>query len=231
VKNEDLIFLLDNYLEKIDSSWWSAFYRNKKRKVPFFTNKPDESLVDYIENKLLPEKGIVLELGCGNGRNSIYFCKNGFTVDGIDFSETAIEEANEKSKLVENKPNFICSSIFDYNYNGKCYDIIYDCGCFHHIVPHRRPLYIDLINQKLKKNGLFSLICFTPEGGYDLCDLQVYEKRTMKGGIGYSKERLTQIFNSDFEIVSMRKMIEQDNESEYFGKSFLWSVLFRKRDK
>ena len=42
----------------------------------------------------------IIEFGCGNGRDSIYFATHGFTVYGCNLSKDAIEKNVEKSKAV-----------------------------------------------------------------------------------------------------------------------------------
>ena len=43
--------------------------------------------------------GNLVELGCGNGRDSLYFAKHGVHVTGIDASEVAINELQKKNLL------------------------------------------------------------------------------------------------------------------------------------
>lgn len=49
---------------------------------------PENSLVEHI--KYL-KKGSVLDLACGDGRNSLFLLENGFKVTGVDFSRKALE--------------------------------------------------------------------------------------------------------------------------------------------
>ncbi|HEX8737691.1 MAG TPA: hypothetical protein VF721_20330, partial [Pyrinomonadaceae bacterium] len=82
---EELLELLDNLLEERSSEWWTEFYSDPNRKCPFFTKNPNEDLVELVETgKILPPLK-VLELGCGNGRNSNYLANKGFEVEAIDF--------------------------------------------------------------------------------------------------------------------------------------------------
>lgn len=57
--------------------------------------KPDHVLIEYAS--LVP-KGAVLDLGIGEGRNSLFFAKMGFEVEGIDISKTAVERCVERAK-------------------------------------------------------------------------------------------------------------------------------------
>lgn len=49
---------------------------------------PEKSLVDSIEYF---KKGTVLDLACGDGRNSLFLLEKGFKVTGVDFSSKALE--------------------------------------------------------------------------------------------------------------------------------------------
>ncbi|WP_265340988.1 class I SAM-dependent methyltransferase [Bacillus mycoides] len=138
------------------TQFWDDFYSNREKGIPFFANKPDENLVKYFEGKLL-NPGKVLELGCGPGRNAIYFAKKGCLVDAVDLSQESIQWATERAKEQNVNVNFICDNIFDLQIEEGAYDIVYDSGCLHHIAPHRRISYINLVKKALKPNGHFAI--------------------------------------------------------------------------
>jgi SAM-dependent methyltransferase len=210
----DILRMLDSLLRD-EGEWWDDFYADREKPVPFFTDAPDENLVEYFETGQM-KAGRVLELGCGPGRNAIYMAQQGSSV--------------EKGLSI----NFVCKSIFDLEIEPESYDIVYDCGCFHHIPPHRRITYLALLDRALGPDGVFGIVCMgaaPPEemGGSDISDWQVYRDRSMHGGLGYSKERLRRIFGTLFEEIELREMRETDDSSSVFGKRFLWAGLFRKR--
>lgn len=64
--------------------------------------------------------------------------------------------------------NFIHENIFDLQIEEGTYDIVYDSGCFHHIAPHRRMSYINLLKKALKVGGYFAITCFV--GGANITD-------------------------------------------------------------
>ncbi|WP_255304283.1 class I SAM-dependent methyltransferase, partial [Streptococcus sobrinus] len=78
--------MLDGILEEESRLNWDTFYNDRKKKIPFFINAPDENLVSYFEKGLL-QPGKVLELGCGPGRNAIYFAQQGCSVDAVDSAQ------------------------------------------------------------------------------------------------------------------------------------------------
>lgn len=207
ITEEDTLNMLDNILEKRDMEWWNKFYSNKEKPVPFFVNIPDENLVSYFTSNILG-KGKALDIGCGNGRNSLYLAQIGLDVIGVDFSKTSILWANELSKDNARKPIFLCQSIFEIEDEPESFNLIYDSGCFHHIKPHRRNKYFETILKYLNEDGYFSMTCFNLNGGANISDYDVYKDFSMQGGIGFSEYKLKRILETYFEIIEFREMIE-----------------------
>jgi ubiquinone/menaquinone biosynthesis C-methylase UbiE len=56
-------------------------------------------MIDYLEKKQVGEalkkmsQGSMLEVGCGTGHWSAFFCQNGFKVTGLDISEEMLDRA------------------------------------------------------------------------------------------------------------------------------------------
>ncbi|MFN3367216.1 MAG: methyltransferase domain-containing protein, partial [Exiguobacterium mexicanum] len=139
-----------------------------------------------------------------------------------------------KERAIENQVevNFMHDNLFDVKLEESAYDVIYDSGCFHHIAPHRRKQYIDLVWKTLKPDGHFAITCFVEGGelgGSDITDWEVYRRRNLNGGLGFTPEKLRSIFHS-FEEVEIRKMRQADRSEDVFGVSALWTALFKKTD-
>ncbi|GAM13997.1 class I SAM-dependent methyltransferase [Mesobacillus selenatarsenatis] len=226
---EDLLTMLDHLLKEESEFNWDNFYSDRERRVPFFENHPDENLVEYVETERI-KAGKALELGCGPGRNAIYLSRNDFHVDAVDQSEEGLGWAEERAKEQGVHVNFIQSNIFDLDIEEGTYDLVYDSGCFHHIPPHRRMSYIELVKRALKPGGFFALTCFVlggELGGAAISDWEVYRGRSMRGGLGFTEEKLKEIFH-DFNAVEIRKMRDKGPESSQFGTSALLAALFKK---
>jgi SAM-dependent methyltransferase len=223
----DVLEMLDGLLERRQGEWWDEFFADRDKPCPFFVEWPDESLVDYFASGML-RPGRVLELGCGHGRNALYLAQQGCEVDAVDFSPKAISWARERAHAVGLAVNFHCCSVFDLPPPERPYDLVYDCGCFHHLPPHRRLTYLRLVTRSLRDQGLFALVCFAPEGGSGLSDIEVYAQRRLGGGLGDTEEQLREVFGEAFEVQSFRRMREMPPESKLFGKSFCWTALMRR---
>lgn len=226
-REEDVFLMLDDLLEKREAEWWSKFYSNKDKPIPFFTSNPDENLVSYIKSNIF-KPGKVLDIGCGNGRNSLYLAKQLYEVDGIDFSKTSIEWACEKALESSLNVNFINISIFDFETPDNIYDYIYDAGCLHHVKPHRRNQYLRKISRLLKDDGYFALTCFNLKGGSNISDYDVYREYSMHGGLGFSELKLKTTLEQYFSILEFRGM-KECRDNSLFGKEFCWAVLMKKK--
>ncbi len=225
---DDVLVLLDGLFApeadrwtELAGDWWDGFYANRAREVPFFVAKPDENLAGYLDRGLFPP-GRALDVGCGPGRNAIHLARNGFQVDAVDISATAIAWARERGQNLDIR--FRHGDAFT---TEGSYDLIYDSGCFHHLPPHRRISYLALLDRALKPGGHFALTCFTADEGTATSDAGLYRQGGLSGGVGYHPDDLRWIFQ-DLTEVELRRMTEEPEESPAFGKSFLWTALFRK---
>lgn len=219
---EDVLRLLDGFFPR-GADWWDGFYADRDKPVPFFVTKPDESLVDWLDRGLLTP-GRALDLGCGPGRNAIHLARNGFTVDAVDLSATAIAWAEERAG---GNVRFLCGDAFALDLDGP-YDLVYDSGCFHHLAPHRRVSYLALLDRCLVRGGHLALSCFASgEMGSETPDAELYQRRDLEGGLAYTAEELRRIFG-DLTEVELRRMHDEPDASPNFGELFLWTGLFRK---
>ena len=63
---------------------------------------------DFIEDELRFDKTLkILDVGCGTGRHSIELSKRGYTVIGIDLSDTQLARAREKAEKDNLRINFV----------------------------------------------------------------------------------------------------------------------------
>ena len=68
----------------------------------------------------------IIDIGCGGGRNIVYFLKNGFNVSGIDKDANAVETAQQLSKqLAPDNPieNFKVSAVEDMPFSPASFDL------------------------------------------------------------------------------------------------------------
>ena len=76
----------------VEKDYWNSFYSK------FNISHPSQFCV-MTAIEAARERSIV-EFGCGNGRDSIYFATHGYTVTGCDLSVDAIDKNSETAKVI-----------------------------------------------------------------------------------------------------------------------------------
>lgn len=84
----------------MNKGYWEKFYKEKK-----ITNLPTRFAKFCLNH--IPKNSRILDMGCGNGRDSYFFAKNGHRVWGMDFavqpetSRLAIFNKSDLNSLLE----------------------------------------------------------------------------------------------------------------------------------
>jgi cyclopropane fatty-acyl-phospholipid synthase-like methyltransferase len=140
----------ENFENKyMDKSWKEETHQSYK------TEKIDNSVIKF--HNFLNQKNVhgrLLDVGCGNGKNAIYFQEKGFKTTAIDFSEAAINICKQKSKETGIYPNFQICNILEFKTELQ-FEVLIDCGCLHHIRRANWHKYKKSINNLLKVGGYF----------------------------------------------------------------------------
>jgi len=80
--------------------WYEALFENYARKYDkecFVHGTIGEC--DFLEQEINRDKSLkIIDIGCGTGRHSIELAKRGYTVTGVDLSESQLRRAREKAK-------------------------------------------------------------------------------------------------------------------------------------
>jgi SAM-dependent methyltransferase len=106
-----------------ESGWWNQYY--KKHEAP--TNC--STFAAFVGQKL-PKETTLFELGCGNGRDALYFAKSGLQVEACDISETAIQGLVEEHSDIPTI-KFVQGDFTRLEKSKKEYDVIYSRFTLH----------------------------------------------------------------------------------------------------
>ncbi|MGD8816669.1 MAG: class I SAM-dependent methyltransferase [Acidobacteriota bacterium] len=112
----------------------------------------------------VPQGGRALELGCGDGRKSLWLARRGWAVSGVDIAPTAIEWARRKAGAAELQVDFRVGSVLDLaDFADGELDLVIDGHCAHCIVGADRAALLGATRRVLRSSGVFVLITMCGE--------------------------------------------------------------------
>lgn len=130
----------------MDYKYWNEYY--KKEIAPNEPSKFAKDIIGYLK-----EGKKIVELGCGNGRDAIFFSENKINVLAIDQSESSIKNLSNKYK--NNNIEFICDDFIKSNrLKESKFDYVYSRFTIHSISEEEEDVLLHRIYTTLKDDGL-----------------------------------------------------------------------------
>lgn len=118
-----------------------------------------EKWINYYSDQF-PKGSLVLDIGCGAGRDALYLANKGLSITGIDFSQRLIRIA--KKKVPSGK--FLVMDFENLSFPKNNFDGVWASASLLHIPKRRLLQTLKKINLVLKKNGLFFSLYRVGEG-------------------------------------------------------------------
>lgn len=132
-----------------DKQYWDEKFISRND----YILNPEQSLVDNVSYF---KKDTILDLACGDGRNTIFLLKKGFKITGVDFSNEALERLKCFSKRSNYAVNTICLDLSKPN-------SLDNIGIFDNIIINHYRLnkaILSEINKHISDNGTLFICGF-----------------------------------------------------------------------
>jgi SAM-dependent methyltransferase len=193
-----------------DTGWDGIYHRYPLRRLPWELGRPREVLKDLVESETV-KPCETLDLCCGAGTNPVYLAKNGFNVTALDISDRAVELAMDKAGYSKVGIDFLIGDFASLPFKEARFELVFDFGCFHHVEPEYRTIFIDGVYRALDIGGTYLMVCFSDRNG--------------SAENHFTKEKLIELFGHRFEIRRMNHVssVEADGVTRYF-----YEVLMRR---
>jgi len=127
-----------------DSSYWNKVYSTGQT---IFVHQPTELLVNAIKGR---RPGAALDIGMGQGRNSIFLAQQGWEVTGFDPSEEGVRQARERAAKLGLHLRALVVGEEDFDLGRAQWNLIVMT-----YVRRVRPADADRFARALRPNGLF----------------------------------------------------------------------------
>ena len=129
--------------KKNNRNFWNKFYKKK-----LAVNKPSNFAI-FIHKFLKRKETKIVDVGCGNGRDLIFFKKKKFDFIGIDLSKNASLLIKKKLKKIKDKNKIFNDDFVNFNYkkNIKNNFSIYSRFTWHTINNKNEIIFLKKISQ------------------------------------------------------------------------------------
>ncbi|MFT7344377.1 MAG: tellurite methyltransferase [Lentimonas sp.] len=184
----------------INKEYWNNFY--KLDIVPRHESPFADYVMDYIISENLKDKKLI-DVACGNGRDTFFFKDKGVSSTGIDLSVNPDAEDTE----------FIQGNILQFDYSP--FELIY----LRFIVHALKEVELDLLLNRIAETTGEATLFIETRSSKGVTDEDKSET-FFKSGIGeehfrmlYSEAYLTQKMNEKFEVIK----VEENNGFSVFN--------------
>jgi len=109
---------------------------------------------------LLPPGARVLDLGCGEGRDSVFFAVHGFDVSGVEISAAGLRKAERLAKERGVNVLWVHGNMARLSLDGP-FDLVYSCGAIHYVPRGERARLFPWLQALTRPGGYHGFIVFT----------------------------------------------------------------------
>ncbi len=114
---------------------------------------------------LLPPGARVLDLGCGEGRDSVFFATRGFDVTGVDVSLAGLRKAARLAAERATCVRWVHGNLARLPVDGP-FDLVYSCGAIHYVPRRERVRLFARLKGLTRPGGYHAHIVFTDRAIY-----------------------------------------------------------------
>lgn len=153
-----------NFENSIDTK--NPYNKKYDSKEYYWGEVPNDGCFEVM--KLMPptKRLKLLDIGCGEGKDSVFFARNGYNVDAFDLSHKGIEKTKLLAKKANVEVNAFVANMNEYRLSEN-YDIIYSSGALHYIPDNlRQEIFYNYINHT-NNGGIHVLNAFVKKSFID----------------------------------------------------------------
>ena len=190
----------------------------------------------YLVNRWKDKKDF-LDLGCGRGRHSILFGKNGFNVHAFDISEEAIKSTKEWAKSENLTFDYKVGDMLELPYDDNSMDSILCRNVISHTDTEGIKKVVSELKRVLRMNGeCYLTLASKSTWGYkqdwpmvdDNTKLCMNEGPEYKVPHFYVDYNLVKELFKDFKIINIHQEIDYYEKQEGVAESYHYHILIHK---
>lgn len=137
-----------------------SYYEDDYKKEEYFWGiKPSHMCLEVL--KLAPPDRPLrlLDIGCGEGKDAVFFARCGYDVSAFDISEAGLDKTRRLADKARVNVRAFRANIWDYRLDEK-YDILFSSGSLHYIKPELRDEIMANYKSHISENGIVAFHVF-----------------------------------------------------------------------
>ena len=137
-----------------------SYYEEEYRKDEYLWGVEPSSACLKVLELMPPTKEIkLLDIGCGEGKDAVFFARCGYNVAAFDISEAGLEKTKRLADKSRVHVRVFKANIWDFRLEEN-YDILFSSGVLHYIKPELRDEIMANYKSHVNSNGLAALNVF-----------------------------------------------------------------------
>jgi tellurite methyltransferase len=131
-------------------------YDQKYARDGYYWGTKPSAICDRVIEIMRPSQDrtlTLLDLGCGEGRNAVYFAKHGFQVIGLDASPMGLEKTRRLAEKAGVSVETVEGDIVTWR-PEESYDVIFSTGTLQYLPPEVREARFQAYKQATSPEGL-----------------------------------------------------------------------------
>jgi tellurite methyltransferase len=137
-------------------------YDQKYAGKEYYWGKTPSKMCDQVLAIMKPDVDFhprLIDLGCGEGRNAVYFARHGFDVLGLDTSLPGLDKTRKYAEDAGVHVAILQADIVSYELDDV-YDVIFSTGTLHYLLPEIREGRFQNYKNHTAPNGINALNVF-----------------------------------------------------------------------
>jgi tellurite methyltransferase len=133
----------------MDKNYWEEFYKTQNEKL-----KPS-LFAKYVRQNFANKNDSLIELGCGNGRDAVFFANEGLLVRGIDQCENELKFL--RIRYGQLKTLSFQAGDFSNLLDSEPVDLVYSRFTLHSVSKEQEYRTLEWAYRNLKQDGYFCI--------------------------------------------------------------------------
>ncbi len=139
-------------------------YDEKYAQEGYYWGKTPSKMCYKILQLMPPDRPLkLLDIGCGEGKNAVFFARNGYNVTAFDLSPKGIEKTKKMAAEAGVSIKVFQANVIEFRLEEE-YDILFSSGVLHYTPEELRKEIFENYKTYTSKNGLnvFSIFVKKP---------------------------------------------------------------------